>query len=120
MFSCTIDDDLPGDGDGDEDIAAKYIGTWKVYEPDKKLNYIVDIVRYNSSNTKVLLNNFADLDGNVFGLCTGNNILIENQNIGDYQVEGSGHLESINELTFTYTFSDGIDSEVKKAYFTKE
>ncbi len=119
MASCLPDDDVPDNGSG-TDLAEKYLGTWHVYEPDKKLNYDVTIERHLGSETEVILNNFADI-GSVRGLCVNNTIVIENQDIGSYyNVEGTGYYENKKKLTFSYTLSDGIDSEARNATFTRE
>jgi len=119
MISCLDDDDYPNNGGG-TDLAEKFLGVWHVYEPDKKLNYDVTIKRHLNSNTDVDLINFADV-GNAKGMCVNNTIVIENQQLGNYYtVEGTGYYENKKKLTFSYTLSDGIDSEVRTAIFTRE
>ena len=117
IVSCLPSDDI--DDGTEEDIAAKYIGTWHVYEADKKLNYDVVIERYMNSQTEIVLKNFADI-GDAKGLCSGNIITVEEQKLDDtYSVEGSGHYENENKVTFSYSLSDGIDIEDHTATFTR-
>jgi hypothetical protein len=117
--SCLPDEDLP-DGGGNNDLAAKFLGTWHVYEPDKKLNYDVTIKRYMNSETEVVLENFADV-GSAYGLCVNNTIVLDNQAIGNgYTIEGTGTYVNKNKLEFTYLLDDGIDQETHTATFTKE
>ncbi len=120
ISSCTDDDLLPGNDDNTNDLAAKYLGTWHVYEPDKKLNYDVTITRKGNSDTYIILNNFASV-GNATGLCTENSVVIEQQKLtDDYTVEGSGDYINKKKMTFTFTLNDGIEEEVRNATFTRE
>ena len=119
MASCVADDDLPDDG-GESDYAKYFLGTWHVYEADKKLNYDVTIDRLMDSETQIVLKNFADL-GNVEGLCSHDTVYIDNQGVGDnYFVMGKGYYINSKKLTFYYTLSDGIDQENHTANFTRE
>ena len=116
--SCTVSD---SDEDQiEKDVASLYIGTWNVYEPDKKLNYKVTIDRYENSYTEIVLHNFADLGGSVIGSCTETTFTISSQDIGEnYSVEGVGHYVNKDKLTVNYSLSDGIDLETHEATFTK-
>ena len=122
-FPVFLNSCLPSDSDDDEiekDVASLYIGTWNVYEPDKKLNYKVTIDRHENSYTEIILQNFADLGGSVIGSCTETTFTISTQDIGEnYSVEGVGHYVDKNKLTVNYSLSDGIDLETYEATFTK-
>jgi hypothetical protein len=119
FVSCLPDEDTPGDGE-ETDYAAKFLGTWHVYEADKRLNYDVTIERYSNSETEIVLKNFADL-GTVKGDCYEESVLIDDQQIDEnYSIQdASGHYVNSKKLTFQYTLSDGIDLETRTATFSR-
>jgi hypothetical protein len=117
--SCTDDD--PFAVDPEQDVAEKFLGTWHVSDNAQKLNYDVVIERNTvNSNSEIILNNFAGVNGSVKGYVTDNSVVISKQQAGEgYMVEGSGSYINNGKLEFTYTLDDGIDSELRKAVFTK-
>ncbi len=120
MVSCTDDD--PFNNDPDNDVAEKFLGTWHVSDNGAKLNYDVIIERSTlNPNSEIILNNFAGLNGSVKGSVIDNSVVISKQTAGDdnYTVEGSGNYVNNNKLEFTYTLDDGIESELRKAVFSK-
>ena len=111
---CNNDDD-----EGYPDYAAQYLGTWHVTDTQQKLNYDVTITRDGTSTSRIILTNFADLRENTYALVTEQIIIIEEQTINGYTVEGSGTYVNSSKLSIGYTFSDGIDQELRSATFTK-
>ncbi len=104
------------------DEAQKYLGTWNVSDNAARLNYTVTIERNPENiNSELFLNNFADLKGKVKGSIIGNTIVIEKQAAGsaNYSVEGSGNFINSTRLEFTYSLDDNIETEMRKAVFTK-
>ncbi len=104
------------------DEAQKYLGTWSVSDNAARLNYTVTIERNpQNSTSEIFLNNFADLKGKVKGSIIGNTIVIEKQASGsaNYSVEGSGDFINSTRLEFTYSLDDNIETEMRKAVFTK-
>lgn len=114
---CDISTDEPGNTD--PDYAQKYLGTWHVTDTKARLNYDVTIERSGQSYTNIVLSNFGDLGKPVYATVTENNIVITNQEVDEYSIEGSGTYESKKKLKFTYKFSDGIDEEMRNADFTR-
>lgn len=114
---CDISTDEPGGTD--PDYAQKYLGTWHVTDTKARLNYDVTIERSAQSNTDIVLNNFGDLSRPVYGIATKNGVVITNQDVKDYTIEGSGTYVNSKKLEFTYSFSDGIDKEMRDAVFVK-
>ncbi len=101
------------------DYAARYLGTWHVSDSQQRLNYDVTITRYENSNSRVVLSNFAALGNNVYAMVTEQVIIIEEQELENYTVEGSGSYVNSSKLSIGYTLSDGIDEELRSAIFTK-
>ncbi len=114
---CDISADEPGGTD--PDYAQKYLGTWHVTDNIVRLNYDVTIERSAQSNTNIVLNNFGDLNRPVYGIATNNGVVITSQDVKDYTIEGSGTYINSKKLKFTYSFSDGIDKEMRDAVFVK-
>jgi len=114
---CDIATDEPGATD--PDYVQQYLGTWHVTDTKARLNYDVTIARSGQSNTNIILNNFGDLGKPVYATVTEKNIVVTNQEVDEYSIEGSGTYESKKKLKFTYKFSDGIDEEMRNADFTR-
>jgi hypothetical protein len=114
---CNITDDDPGGSN--PDYAERYLGTWHVYDTQQRLNYDVVIERDGGSHDRIKLNNFADLGGTAYAMVSEHTVIINNQEINNYQFEGTGLYENSNKLSFTYKLSDGIDEELRNAVFTK-
>ena len=118
FVGCNPEDD-GGTGGGTPDIVAKFLGTWHVTDSKAKLNYDVNIERDVLSNTRVILKNFAGVGGQVKGDVVGNAVVIDNQPVSGYTIEGTGSYKNNKELNFTYLLSDGIDQEMRDAKFVK-
>jgi len=115
MQSCAAIDDADGADDKE-----KYYGTWSVSDQASRLNYSVTITANPSNSSEILLNNFADLNSSAIGLIVNNNVVIDNQPLGDgYTVVGTGKYISSNKLEFNFDLNDGIDSESRVATYTK-
>lgn len=117
LSGCDITTDDPGATD--PDYVQQYLGTWHVTDTKARLNYEVTIARSGQSNTNIVLNNFGDLGKPVYATVTEKNIVVTNQEVDEYSIEGSGTYESKKKLKFTYRFSDGIDEEMRNADFTR-
>ena len=115
---CNPDDSDPTGG-GTTDIVAKFLGTWHVADSKAKLNYDVTIERDVLNETKIVMNNFAGLGGKIKGEVVGNAVVVDNQSINEYSVEGTGSYSKNSQINFTYKLSDGIDEEMRNAIFTK-
>ena len=121
LFTASCTDDNITTGDSNTDLAVKFLGTWHVSDNGAKLNYDVTIERSTDNfNTEIILNNFGGLHSSVTGSIIENSVVIEKQAAGDgYYVEGSGKYINASKLEFTYTLDDGIETEMRKAVFTK-
>ena len=123
LSSCAKDDFNPDGGNpGTNDLAKKFLGTWHVSDNAARINYDVIIERNPlNSETEIFLNNFAGLNGRVTGRIIGNTVVVDKQETGNnnYYVEGTGTYINQDKLEFTYTLDDGIESEMRKAVFTK-
>jgi len=118
--SCTTFDDNPNPGNGPTDCREKFIGTWNVDDQPDRLNYTVIIEKHPLYEDEVKLKNFADLGGRAVGLVTGNTIEIDTQDIGhNYKASGMGYYINANKIQFEFILDDGIDSERRKALFTR-
>jgi len=113
--SCTVED-----ANDPADPIEKFLGTWNVSDQPGRINYVVTIERSPSQSVYVLLQNFADMGGSASGLVVGNNIIIESQDIGtDYFCSGTGTYKSKYNLEFEFVLDDGIDTELRKAVFSR-
>lgn len=119
--SCVKDDSYNvGGGGQQQDLAARYLGTWTVDDQPARINYIVIIERHALYDDKIKLQNFANIGGTTVGLIVGNSVIIEKQPIGNgYESEGTGAYIKSNRLQFEFFLDDGIDNIHRKATFTK-
>ena len=118
FVGCKPEDD-GGTGSGTPDIVAKFLGTWHVTDSKARLNYNVNIERDALSNTRIVLKNFGGVSGQVKGDVVGNAVVIDNQQVSGYTIEGTGSYKNNKELNFTYLLSDGINQEMRDAKFVK-
>lgn len=115
VSSCTVDDTSDP-----TDPIDKFLGTWNVSDQAARINYAVTIQRDPNHSAYVLLNNFADMGGNAKGLVVGDNIIIETQDIGnDFLCSGTGTYKTKYELEFLFMLDDGIETEQRKAVFSR-
>ena len=68
---------------------------------DLYFNYEIDIVKSCCDENEVLIRNFYDVDLEVSAFFNGSKLAIPRQYIGDYEIEGTGRLES-STLTISY------------------
>jgi len=87
--SCTKEDSILDDGDARE----SFVGTWVVSDQCSKQTYGVDIKLDDDNSTQVIIVNFANLGKSAKAVIAGNNIYVENQDVGNgYSVSGNGKL----------------------------
>ncbi|MDP2722127.1 MAG: hypothetical protein Q8O72_05180 [Bacteroidales bacterium] len=104
----------------DLDPITKFIGTWSVSDQAARINYEVSINRNPQNSAEVLLVNFGDLGNSAVGLVVGNTIVIDKQTLsGDYSVDGNGSYVNDHKLSFKFQLDNGIETESRKAEFTK-
>ncbi len=114
ISSCALEDDNPSDP------IEKYLGTWNVNDQAGRINYVVTIQRNPAQSSYVLLQNFADMGESADGLVVEDHIIIEKQDIGSgYFCSGTGTYKSKYELGFEFILDDGIDTEPRKAVFSR-
>lgn len=109
-----------GGSDNPVDATQKFLGTWNVNDQPFRINYIVEIKLRPGYDDQVILDNFADMGSQVFGLVVNNTIVIDEQSLGDpFKTEGTGTYINKELLEFDFMLDDGIDLDARKAAFTK-
>ena len=111
--SCTKEDSILVDGDSRE----SFIGTWTANDGCSKIGYGVDIKLDEDNSTQVIIVNFARLGKSATAVIAGNNIYVENQEVGSgYRVRGNGKLNGSIITWSTYSYED--DAEVHECTAT--
>ena len=118
FVSCAPVED--GGGSTSSDNTLKFLGTWNVSDQPARINYIVEIEKRPGYSDQVILNNFADMGTQIFGLVVNNTIVIDKQTLNEhYSTEGVGTYINASKLEFEFMLDDGIDLEPRLALFTK-
>jgi hypothetical protein len=119
VISCEEEDVIDGGGN-QQDIAAKFLGTWDVSDQAARINYVVTIERHPLYADQVRLMNFADAGGSADATILNNTLLLEEQSVGSgFKVDGTGLYINTKRLQFEFMLDDGIDNLPRKAVFTK-
>jgi hypothetical protein len=98
---------LPVDEDVDpDDPVAKFLGTWKVNEDCRRLNYNVDIQRDPGNSAQVLIYNYGNPGAGydpAVGLVVTNSVFVSSQTIGEgWTVSGKGTYLSNGTISWDY------------------
>lgn len=117
---CTSDNPSPSPADPRE----TFVGTWNVVESGQKLTYQAIITLDPTTDTRVLIRNFAGsgTTGNPAAAeVSGTSIsLVPGQVIGDgWAVAGSGALSGSNKINWSYTVNDGANLYNLTAVYTR-
>jgi hypothetical protein len=109
QFTACVDDD---DINNPTDERAKFLGQWTVDESCVRLDYEAVIVADPSSDTRVLIENFAFPGPGyepAYGIVSGNVITLPLQTIGDnWRVQGTGTWQG-NGILWNYYIEIGAD-----------
>jgi hypothetical protein len=109
LYSCTDNSNV----DPAVNNREEFLGTWTVDESCIRLNYEVEITADTSNNTKVLLYNFAFMGQEydpAYGFVSGTKVTLPTQTVGDdWQLNGSGTLQSDGTIIWTYYVKIGAN-----------
>lgn len=118
MSKCTEDEIV--------DARDKFTGNWTCYESSKVFGpstFSVVISKSETNPAQILMQNFyhAGNDEQAYGSVSGNSVNIPKQPIcnGDYQLWGSGYMESDTKITWLYYSDDGQEIDTVNATFTR-
>jgi hypothetical protein len=114
---------LPDEDVNPDDPVAKFLGTWKVNENCRKLNYDVDIVADPSNSAQVLIYNFGNPGPGydpAVGLVVTNSVYVSTQTIGEgWTVSGTGSYQVDGTISWDYTLIIGPSTLDCSALFSK-
>ena len=90
-----------------DDPVAKFLGSWKVNESCRKLNYNVDIQADPGNSSQVLIYNFGNPGSGydaAVGLVVTNSVYVSSQTIGEgWTVSGKGIYQTNGTISWDYT-----------------
>lgn len=114
--SCTKEDSILDDGDSKD----SFVGTWNVNDQCSKQTYGVDIKSDEGNSTQVIIVNFANLGKSATAVIAGNNIYVENQEVGSgYSVSGNGKLTGSIISWSSYNYETEAELVECTAIFSK-
>jgi hypothetical protein len=115
---------LPTDNNVDPaDPVTKFIGSWKVSESCRRLNYNVDIQADPDNSAQVLIYNYGNPGPGydpAVGLVVSNSVHVSPQTIGEgWTVSGKGTYQSDGTISWDYTLIIGPGTYQCTALFSK-
>jgi hypothetical protein len=119
VFACE-----PIDNPDNTDPRDKFTGIWTVNEVSQLYGnntYTVTIINDPGNSSQVLLKNFYHfgLETETYAIPTTSTITVPQQVVCNYSVSGSGTLNN-GKISWSYTVSDGADTDHATATFVKQ
>ncbi len=118
IFGCTTTDNT-----NPSDPVSKFLGTWKVNESCRKMNYNVEIQQDPGNSAQVLINNFGNPGAGydpAVGLVVSNTVTVASQTIGTgWTVSGTGTYQSDGSMSWNYTLIIPPNSYSCSSTFTR-